>query len=238
MSERWSQYFEDAGSFETRWLASAIEHWLFSSRLRRMLVELMPPKGRVLEIGCGTGFTGHLLASMGYAFTGVDSAPRLVERAIELGRQMGTNARFVTGDAQGLSVFHGQFDLAFSSGVLEHFERAQTVALLREQSKCARVVVIAIPTRWTRYTGRITDERFYSMRQLRAIVKDAGMVPMRSIGYGDITATFSHRALFGIMPRGLHLITQNLGYAYGIAVAGRSPLFETSLTAATVQTRE
>src|SRR5687767_15500465 len=91
MTERWHRYFEEAGSFENGWLASAVNHWAFSEGLRGSLLKLLPAKGSVLEIGCGLGFTGHLLASMGYAYTGIDSEARLVDRALALGRQLGSN---------------------------------------------------------------------------------------------------------------------------------------------------
>lgn len=237
MTERWHRYFEEAGSFESRWLSSAVEHWSFSERLRGTLIQLLPAGGRVLEIGCGPGFTGHLLASLGYAFTGIDSDPSLIERATTLGRQLGSDARYLVGDAHDLSDFRSRFDLAFSAGVLEHFERAETVQLLREQARCAKIVVIAIPTRWTRYAAPITDERFYSLRQLRAIVREAGIEPTHSFGYGDITATWVHLTLYRLLPRAVLRFAQNFGYAFGIVVAGRSTLFSSPLTGAGKQPR-
>ncbi len=225
MTERWNKYFEETGSFESQWLATAATHWSFSERLRGTIVELVPPRGRVLEVGCGPGFTGHLLASMGYDFTGIDSEPRLVQRAKTLGGLLGTSSRFALADAHDLSSFRGQFDLVFSAGVLEHFERAETVQLLKEQAKCAKRVVLSIPTRWTRYTGLITDERFYSLRQLRAVMRDAGLQPERSFGYGDITANWAHLALYRLLPRAALRVVQDAGYAYAIVVVGRSTIF-------------
>jgi SAM-dependent methyltransferase len=222
MTDRWHKYFDDTGLFGNQWLPAAVSHWSFSERFRGTLLNLMPAAGRVLEIGCGPGFTGHLLASMGYSFTGIDSESRLIERATALGQQLGTDARFFVADAHDLSSFYAQYDLAFSAGVLEHFERAETVQLLREQARCARIVLISIPTPWTRHTGQITDERFYSVRQLRAITREAGLQPLRSFGYGDITANAVHLALYRLLPRALLRVAQNLGYSYSIAVAARS----------------
>jgi SAM-dependent methyltransferase len=42
---------------------------------------LPPPRGRTLDIGCGEGRVGAVLAERGYDVVGVDSSPRMVELA-------------------------------------------------------------------------------------------------------------------------------------------------------------
>lgn len=223
--DRWMRYFDQHGALSESWLARAAEHWAFSERLRGNLVALARPRGRILEVGCGPGYSGILLSALGFSYTGIDNEPRLTELARSLAARLGYNATFEVGDARDLSAHHGKFDLAFSSGVLEHFERHETVDLLREQARCARVVVISIPTHWTRLTGEITDERIYSIGELRSIVRDAQLVPLRSFGYGDITATQGHLILYRILPRVLLRLAQDRGYAFAIAVAGKSLSF-------------
>jgi SAM-dependent methyltransferase len=44
---------------------------------------LPPPRGRTLDIGCGEGRVGAVLAERGYDVVGVDSSPRMVELASE-----------------------------------------------------------------------------------------------------------------------------------------------------------
>jgi SAM-dependent methyltransferase len=47
-------------------------------------LELLPaPRGRTLDIGCGEGRVGAVLAERGYDVIGVDSSPRMVELARE-----------------------------------------------------------------------------------------------------------------------------------------------------------
>ena len=167
-NDRWHQYFHDSGVFGRRWLATAVDHWTFSERLRGNLIELTPPGGRILEIGCGPGHSGLLFTSLGFKYTGVDNEARLIERARSMADRLEYDAQFEVADARDLTRYYGSFDLVFSSGVLEHFERHETVKLLQEQSKCAPVVVISIPTPWTRYTGKVTDERFYSILRIAA----------------------------------------------------------------------
>jgi SAM-dependent methyltransferase len=221
MTDRWLKYFEDKGIAGDAWLAGAVDHWLFSERLHGMLMRHCPKGARILDIGCGPGYSALYLSARGFAVTGLDNEPRLVEHARELARRCDSRATFEVADAADLGRFHGQFDAAYSIGVLEHFDRAQTVALLREQARCASIVLIAIPTPYTRFAAPVTDERFYSVSGLRRIVADAGLRPIAAFGYGDITATKLHLTAYRLLPRAVYRLAQNLGYAYSIAVIGQ-----------------
>ncbi|WP_418961054.1 class I SAM-dependent methyltransferase [Streptomyces tritici] len=53
----------------------------------------------VLDVGCGTGSLSLLLAGAGHRVTGVDLAPRMVERARAKLHAAGLPARFLVGDA-------------------------------------------------------------------------------------------------------------------------------------------
>ncbi|MCX4807407.1 class I SAM-dependent methyltransferase [Streptomyces sp. NPDC058682] len=53
----------------------------------------------VLDVGCGTGSLSLLLAAAGHRVTGVDLAPRMVERAEAKLAAAGLEGRFLVGDA-------------------------------------------------------------------------------------------------------------------------------------------
>jgi SAM-dependent methyltransferase len=228
--DRWVQFFDQQGALDTAWLASAISHWCFSERLHGQLVRFLPAGGLVLDVGCGPGTSVHWFAANGYSALGVDREERLVAIATERGRSLGSTARFEVADAGDLSAFYGQFDLAYSVGVLEHFDRADTVRLLQEQGRCARHVAIVIPTGFTRYTNEVSDERFYSMRELERIVVDAGLEPVGRFGYGEISATRLHLLISLLLPKAALRMAQDHGYAYSIAVLGRNDNWPTKKT--------
>lgn len=65
-----------------------------------LLRSRMPPDPvDVLDLGCGTGSLSLLLAEAQHRVTGVDLAPRMVERARAKFRAAGVRGRFLTGDA-------------------------------------------------------------------------------------------------------------------------------------------
>jgi SAM-dependent methyltransferase len=220
MTERWKAYFDGHGAFDPKWLKSAVEHWSFHETLYGMIERHCPPPGRLLDVGSGPGWSDFYLSARGYNVTGIDNEPSLVELATVRAKQLNVPATFEVADAFDLSKYYGRYDLVFSNGVLEHFDRDVTVQLLKEQSKCAKHVLIQIPTKYTAQSDGITDERIYSVSELAQIVADAGMRVDARFGYGDLSSTRTNLLLRRALPRAVWRWLQNRGYAYCIAVLG------------------
>jgi hypothetical protein len=139
--------------------------------------------------------------------------------------QPGSNVQIEYGDAFDLTEYYGRFDLTFSAGVLEHFERETTIALLREQAKCARYVMTTIPTKNTRYAGPITDEHFYSVRKFRQLFKKAGLVDLKSWGFGD-TPSLTGRLARYLLPLIIYrYLLDHVNLGMGMGCVGRSLAF-------------
>ncbi|MEU9043977.1 MULTISPECIES: class I SAM-dependent methyltransferase [unclassified Kitasatospora] len=68
----------------------------------------------VLDVGCGTGSLSSLLAADGHRVTGVDLAPRMVERARAKLAAAGLPGRFLVGDAAAPPVGGEGFDVLLS----------------------------------------------------------------------------------------------------------------------------
>jgi len=226
MSERWQAYFDQHGVFSSKWLCAAVDHWNFHEILYGMIQKHCPPPARILDIGCGPGWSDVLLGSKGYDVTGIDNDEMIIASALTLDERMGDHgfARFVQGDAFNLEPWYDVFDLVFSCGVLEHFDRDTTISLLREQAKCAPRVLIQIPTKYTALYISHTDERIYTIRELQVLVREAGLRVEAAFGYGDVTTTQSQIWLRRFLPRGVWRWLQNQGYCFSIAVLGaRNP---------------
>lgn len=78
-------------------------------------------RGRVLDLGCGTGEHTVLLAARGYEVVGADSAPAALERARAVAAARGVDATFVAADALQPTDLRG-FDTVLDSALFHIFD--------------------------------------------------------------------------------------------------------------------
>ena len=78
-------------------------------------------RGRVLDIGCGTGEHALMAAKQGLETTGIDSAPAAIEIARRKARERGLNVRFSVHSAIDLGSLGEQFDTVIDSGLFHVF---------------------------------------------------------------------------------------------------------------------
>lgn len=221
MSTRWQEYFSREGRQYHSLLEQAAAHWSYHQLLYYQIRRLVKPGARILDIGCGLGYSVVYLQQCGYQVTGLDNDDTILAQAREQAAYFRSEARFEKAEAADLSKYHDKYDLVYSVGVVEHFERKVTVDLIREQAKCAPVVMTVLPSRFTRYAGQITDEHIYSVGQIRKILVDAGLAVTGSFGFGDVYAPL-HVWIKRILPYGLYRLLQDkLSYAMDIGCIGR-----------------
>jgi cyclopropane fatty-acyl-phospholipid synthase-like methyltransferase len=91
-------------------------------------------RGRVLDLGCGTGEHALMAAAHGLEATGIDAVPNAITIAQRKARDRGLDARFLVWDALRLPELGEQFDIVLDSGLFHVFDdedRARYVASLR-----------------------------------------------------------------------------------------------------------
>jgi cyclopropane fatty-acyl-phospholipid synthase-like methyltransferase len=86
------------------------------------LAETGAVRGRVLDVGCGTGEHALMAAGMGLDATGVDSAPTAIELAKRKARERNLEARFLVWDALDLGSLGEVFDTALDCGLFHVFD--------------------------------------------------------------------------------------------------------------------
>jgi cyclopropane fatty-acyl-phospholipid synthase-like methyltransferase len=86
------------------------------------LAEAGAIRGRVLDVGCGTGEHALLAASLGLEATGIDLAAAAIERARGKAAQRGLKASFVVGNVRDLAGLGGRFDTVLDSGLFHVLE--------------------------------------------------------------------------------------------------------------------
>jgi SAM-dependent methyltransferase len=134
-----------------RVLFAALHARLLAGRLRAFAASANPSI-RCLEIGCGSATTLGLVSrrvagSEGFAID-------LSLQAIRVARSRNPRLRCVVADALALPFAEGSFALAFSSGVIEHFERQTAQAMVREHCRVVKrggTVGVTVPWKASPY---------------------------------------------------------------------------------------
>jgi len=108
-----SHFDEIAGLYDESLPAHVVEHYL---RKRVRYVVERCPRGKALDVGCGTGVLASRLAQAGYAMTGVDPSPGMLE--ILRSRAPGLVA--VEGSGTALPFGDDGFDLVLSVATFHH----------------------------------------------------------------------------------------------------------------------
>lgn len=91
-------------------------------------------RGRVLDVGCGTGEHALMAAGFGLDATGIDTSPTAIAIAEGKARERGLTARFVVWDALELRARDEAFDTTLDCGLFHVFDdddRARFVESLR-----------------------------------------------------------------------------------------------------------
>lgn len=107
------------------------EHYI--DKRTRLIKDLLPMGGLVLDVGCGTGQLAAAIAAEGYDMFGVDLSASMIAKA----RQRGLAGTYA-GVTTALPFADNSFDLALTVATLHHLETPERVAAT--VSEMARVV--------------------------------------------------------------------------------------------------
>lgn len=156
-------------------------HWWFRGRRRILdgflagLAPPLPPGARVLDVGCGTGANGPVLAARAAFTVGLDAS------AVPLGLGERGDARSarLRGDATALPFPDASFDLVVALDVLEHLDDdaagAREVRRVLRPGAAALFFVPALGLLWGLQDDVSHHRRRYGKAQLRAVVAAAGL---------------------------------------------------------------
>ena len=167
------------------------DHWWFRGRRRiltRLIAELGLPAGaRVLDVGCGTGANGPVLAAQGRFAVGIDASP--VPLGLAGTGERGHAAR-LRGDATRLPFADASFDLVVALDVLEHLiDDTGAAREMRRVLKPGGALIVFVPALellWGLQDDVSHHLRRYHAPELRTLLGDAGFDVRRTTYFNTL----------------------------------------------------
>ena len=102
------------------------------------LAESGAVRGRVLDVGCGTGEHALMAAGLGLEGVGVDTAPTAIASAKRKAEERGRAARFLVANALELGTLGEQFDTVLDCGLFHVFEDEDRAAFVKSLAAAVR----------------------------------------------------------------------------------------------------
>jgi len=127
-------------------MGRSIYNWFF----RRYLQKFISKDTRFLEVGCGTATLTLSLAGEIKELVGVDIAESAIELSNKHNVIMGVkNSKFELSDCLNLP-YQDEFDVVWSQGLMEHFERPEEVAIQHYKAvKPGGIALISVPYKYS-----------------------------------------------------------------------------------------
>jgi SAM-dependent methyltransferase len=118
------------------------------------------PGKKIIELGCGFGYSSVPLSALGFEVTSVDKDHEVLLAIRENAKKYGKNMKVVESDIFQLKELYKKdsFDACISGGLLEHFNIEEIRKLIEIQLYLAPVVIADIPI----HSDKLTLMKRYS----------------------------------------------------------------------------
>lgn len=189
--------------------------------LRENIVKETPERGKILEIGSGTGFCSIYLSlhdkkSRVYA---IDIDEQVLKYCRENIDFFGVNVIIQQGDMVNLNFSDDYFDMTLSEGVLEHYSNSQIIQALNEQYRISSKAIFSVPGKKAKGIDCYSDERLLTLKQWVEIVNCAKWSWKKSFGVSWKT---KDRVLFKLLYSKLPLLPKEkineIALSYGFVL--------------------
>jgi len=116
----------------------------------------LPFKGKILEVGCGSGYTTHVIATLrrDIEITGIDFSKCSLEFAENFTKQNNYhNTKFQLADLREINLPENYYDMIICSGVLHHIENPRPIFTnLCKLVKKDGVIIVGLYHPWGRFS--------------------------------------------------------------------------------------
>lgn len=161
----------------------------FKIKHKKKLIKILKKEcnnGKILEVGSGTGIVCSQLASEGFDVTGIDVNEHIIKLAKEIEREYfgERKVKYIKKSMFELDFQEKEFDLAYSVGVLEHFDDNMIIDTIKQQLRIAKKVIIVIPTKWFDDDETLHgDDRFLTLKHWRNMINKSGGKVIKEYSY-------------------------------------------------------
>jgi SAM-dependent methyltransferase len=97
------------------------------------------PRGKLLDVACGTGRLSTFLKTFATSYTGLDASQQMLGEAKRAHPEAG---EWVRGDATRLPFAKGSFDVVVTTRFVRHLDAVGRIAVFRELARVSRGVVV------------------------------------------------------------------------------------------------
>jgi 2-polyprenyl-3-methyl-5-hydroxy-6-metoxy-1,4-benzoquinol methylase len=165
----WATFYRRACGNQRLLEGNILEHSPFITEVAKFV----KPGDKVLEIGAGTGVMGWPLAQAGVKVISVDNDPEILKMAVISAVLLGADIEYREADAFHLPFAEREFKVAFSEGLLEHYENVDIGLLVAEHQRVADVVAVSVPLQGSRNPA-LGNERWMTLPEWEAILIPMG----------------------------------------------------------------
>ena len=195
-----THFDEIAHDYDHSLPAHVVEHYI-DKRVRFICDHV--PRGKILDVGCGTGVLAERLAAEGYDVTGVDPADGM----LDVLRKRAPSITAVHADGTDLPFDDNSFDLAYCVAVMHHVAEPEAVRktlgeMVRVTRSGGRVLVWDHNPRnpyWRNLMARVPqdtgEERLIPEEELLDGLRAGGAEPLMSAQLGFVPDFVPPRAL-------------------------------------------
>lgn len=164
-------------------------------------------KGKVLDIGAGTGLYSLYLASKGMEVTACDIVPEHIELIKSKANRLGYNVKYSIEDAISLTFSDNSFDTVLLAGPMYHLDKDKQIEALKEAYRvCKKNGIIIVDylseihgyiqhvlldkeTLMDKDLGKVKDNIFYynTLEEVKNMFKNVGIKYIEAYGTDSIT---------------------------------------------------
>jgi len=175
----WNRYFQDEGIQQLPQYIYGY-YWPRAQTINH-LIKHLPREGTIVELGAGMSLMMMLLSSRGYKTMAIDNNPEVVRLANDLNQRLGAGVQIHEADLFSAPRLFPKCDLAYSEGVIEHYQGSELDEAVQAHKKLGRKVVLVVPSI---HALKAADQEGYTYSKLRKVCERNGLRVIDAFGYG------------------------------------------------------